>query len=1054
MSSRVKMKDEKQRRTPGAFPEFGAIFMSNSATKRECFKRKLFGLPSSYAHFVNHVKAGMILFLFEFERRELHGVFEASCDGEMNIVPNAFNSLGKQFPAQVKFTHLWSCTPLSEEEFRDAIRENYFSAKKFSFGLSEDQVLRLLSLFSLRKIKEQAPERHLTSSGLAGPSDSSTSKVKRVVHSNRVMSNKVTSEQKADGKLKFFPSTVHPGDPFCNDGREINDERFQIPQNIGGENKMDGEMAPGISVEYFGDSFTKIRGDINGNRLAKSDRARNEKNVNVGYSIGDYGSFSDVRFTRGSGYENEPVVSMGYSLGNSREASDGVRFTRSGRFKNENFGNNVFVPATSMECPSFFPTNHNAYSYSSNHVSNADTCVQDPTRPNSTSICTMEPKRSNISYPTTYGDAIITRTHPHVPSINCRCCSSTLGMGQDSSSLHSLQSAPDNTIAGNILPSRNQPLSSYLKSGSTSMCPDVDSHSRNHILLAHLNQYEHYSKASLSHPPSGENLTVKSSENEGDDGISFLMHSQSGNNGRISEPLSSSSFGLSYQYHPISSEVKAGNKVPEFENAIEFATDVLAFDEHQFLLGGQCPAQPKSTYHHQKTSLNPPVYQSSESMDVDCQKKRGSVFSRLALAPKACRRENNLSSGNNVHGIDGSVDEVMSTLYHCHYPWSKVSRGLLIKHDYGANIGNKKQVEMNSKSLKDPSAIPKEMSIRSIPPVEEMSIKSIAPVEENDSQQAGGTPFVDFKRRSVLRKPHPDSRTENCSGSAEKDTSTGQRKRRKLIRPDFGKNHPSEEKARDADVPENLQRPSLESSAGPEKVSVSHINKNTIPEYVKLLLGISQADHEGKHTVNIGRNSSHEDINVEGEAPASLQRPSLESSVGTEKVSVSHVNESKIYEYVKLLRGMSQTHHEGKHTVDIGSSSSENISVNGDAPEILQRCSPQSSIDKRHTNFNASVSHVSKIRQSDELLDLLHQTSHEGKSISMGRRSNMEEFKIKSSGRNADEHSKKLFEKDHSQDVSCWKLYTKADESFSAKDPRQDESCQGGDSASPIVVRD
>jgi hypothetical protein len=86
---------------PGKFPEFGAIFMSNRATRKECFRRKLLGLPSGQADFVKQVKAGMVLFLFEFERRELHGVFQACSDGAMNIVPHAYSSSGKQFPAQV-----------------------------------------------------------------------------------------------------------------------------------------------------------------------------------------------------------------------------------------------------------------------------------------------------------------------------------------------------------------------------------------------------------------------------------------------------------------------------------------------------------------------------------------------------------------------------------------------------------------------------------------------------------------------------------------------------------------------------------------------------------------------------------------------------------------------------------------------------------------------------------------------------------------------------------------------------------------------------------------
>ncbi|GKU92655.1 hypothetical protein SLEP1_g6357 [Rubroshorea leprosula] len=1048
MSTRLQMEDVKQRGVAGVLPEFGAIFMSNSATKREFFKRKFFGLPSSYAYFVNHVKAGMILFLFEFEKRELHGVFQASYDGAMNIVPNSLSASGKQLPAQVKFTQLWSCTPLPENEFRDAIRENYFSARKFNFGLSEYQVVQLLSLFSLRKKKDWAPEKQLTSSELAKQSGSPMTKVRRVVHSDMfLMGNQVTVEHGVDSKRDPVLSTMHPGGSLCNDGKEIDDDRSEIHQPKGYENKMDGKMVPGISVEYFGDSSAKVRGDLDGSRLATSNGTRSKRNMDVvlrpvksvGNSLGDFRNFSDVRFTRRGSYENEQVVSMGYSLGDLREASDDVRFARSGRLKNEHYEDNVAVPATSMKCPSFYHTKLNSSSYSSKHVLNADSCAQDPSSLSSTFIRRMESCKSKSSYPTTYGDAIITRTHPcdpDVPGINYSC-SSSLDINQYS---RSLQCAPDSSIAVNVLSSfGNQSPPSYLESGNTSICHDVHLGSSNHSWLPHLNQYEYYSKASLSCPASGENLTVESSENEGYDGISFPMPSQSGNNGRISEPLPFCSFGSRYPYYTVASADKPHHKVPDFENAVEFTTDFPAFDEGQFLLGGHCSVQPRSTDYHKRT-LSSPVYQNSESMDVDCQKKRGGVFSRLTLAPKVYKREINIPSGNNYHSVDNSVNEVMSTLYHSRYPWLKVSCKSLIKRDSGENVRKKKHMTISSKSLKDPSAISKEMNIKSIPAG-----------EKNIIQQAEGTPFVDFKRRSIVKKTLPEGRTENCSETAE-DTSIGQRKRKKLIRPDFGKNYSSEDKGMDGDVPHNLKRPLLESSVGTEKVSLTHINENKISEYVKLLPGMSQTDHGGKHTVNTGRGSSFVQIGAEGGAPENLQRPSLEAS----KVSVSHVNEGKISEYVKLPHGMSQTDQEDKQTVDIENSSLEKISMDGDAPEKLQRPFPESSIGKRDTeDFNASVSHVhvSKMHQRDELMDVLCETSHEVKSISMKRHLNLEEVKVKRFGENADNDRKESYERVNSRNVACRESCTKV-EGFSTKYPSQDELCQGDNSASHFIVQD
>jgi hypothetical protein len=105
----------------GIFPEHGAIFMSNRSTLKECFERSLFGLPGNFSDFVKNVKAGMILFLFEFEERKLHGVFEAITDGGMNIAPHAYVSSGKQFPAQVVIYTFILCLP-------------YFNSNSHTFG--------------------------------------------------------------------------------------------------------------------------------------------------------------------------------------------------------------------------------------------------------------------------------------------------------------------------------------------------------------------------------------------------------------------------------------------------------------------------------------------------------------------------------------------------------------------------------------------------------------------------------------------------------------------------------------------------------------------------------------------------------------------------------------------------------------------------------------------------------------------------------------------------------------------------------------------------------
>ncbi|KAI4976784.1 hypothetical protein ZWY2020_050391 [Hordeum vulgare] len=129
----------------------GAIFLCNHLTRKECFHRKLFGLSSKCTDFIHKVKSGTTLFLYDVEQRKLHGVFEATSDGAMNIIPDAYASSGFQYPCQIRFKRIWFCKPLMEGEFEDAVQDYYYFARnKFSYSLTHQQVVKLLHLFSSR----------------------------------------------------------------------------------------------------------------------------------------------------------------------------------------------------------------------------------------------------------------------------------------------------------------------------------------------------------------------------------------------------------------------------------------------------------------------------------------------------------------------------------------------------------------------------------------------------------------------------------------------------------------------------------------------------------------------------------------------------------------------------------------------------------------------------------------------------------------------------------------------------------------------------------------
>src|SRR5207302_1356932 len=65
------------------------IFECNDATQIECFDRSLFG---SNARWPLSVRLGELCFLYNYwgNRKLIYGVFEATCNGARNIVPEAW----------------------------------------------------------------------------------------------------------------------------------------------------------------------------------------------------------------------------------------------------------------------------------------------------------------------------------------------------------------------------------------------------------------------------------------------------------------------------------------------------------------------------------------------------------------------------------------------------------------------------------------------------------------------------------------------------------------------------------------------------------------------------------------------------------------------------------------------------------------------------------------------------------------------------------------------------------------------------------------------------
>ncbi|TVU10905.1 hypothetical protein EJB05_44460, partial [Eragrostis curvula] len=134
------------------------IFGCTNITFAECHARQLFGLPRAHLSYVQNIKEGLPLFLFNYDDRRLHGIYEAASNGKFCPQSNAWSRNGKTgYPAQVAMRlRLW-CFPLAESQFRNAILTNYYQRMPgvpsrmrhcFQFELDHAQTHALMNMFT------------------------------------------------------------------------------------------------------------------------------------------------------------------------------------------------------------------------------------------------------------------------------------------------------------------------------------------------------------------------------------------------------------------------------------------------------------------------------------------------------------------------------------------------------------------------------------------------------------------------------------------------------------------------------------------------------------------------------------------------------------------------------------------------------------------------------------------------------------------------------------------------------------------------------------------
>ncbi|AED90373.1 Kelch repeat type 1 [Arabidopsis suecica] len=138
----------------------GVVFGCTKNTIKECMSKQLFGLPSNHYPYVQKIDIGLPLFLFNYSDRTLHGIFEAAGCGQLNFDPYGWTSDGSErtsYPAQVPISVRLQCEPLSEEKFKPAIADNYYSSHHFWFELDHFQTRKLTCLLTSFAVKPKPP---------------------------------------------------------------------------------------------------------------------------------------------------------------------------------------------------------------------------------------------------------------------------------------------------------------------------------------------------------------------------------------------------------------------------------------------------------------------------------------------------------------------------------------------------------------------------------------------------------------------------------------------------------------------------------------------------------------------------------------------------------------------------------------------------------------------------------------------------------------------------------------------------------------------------------
>ncbi|BBM98559.1 hypothetical protein MPTK1_1g14410 [Marchantia polymorpha subsp. ruderalis] len=133
----------------------GFIFESPKRMILDWTLKGTFALTFDDRRLAEQVGPGTKVFLFDGNSRELYGVFQSMGYAIFDLDSEVSSS-------QVRVRAIKDCLPLLERDFKEFIRDNYYTNTKFTAGLSKEQVAKLMQCF--RPVVDAGRSIHSTSS--------------------------------------------------------------------------------------------------------------------------------------------------------------------------------------------------------------------------------------------------------------------------------------------------------------------------------------------------------------------------------------------------------------------------------------------------------------------------------------------------------------------------------------------------------------------------------------------------------------------------------------------------------------------------------------------------------------------------------------------------------------------------------------------------------------------------------------------------------------------------------------------------------------------------